>query len=226
MTTFSAAKWAHHQNLLPSARIKVWSLFTASRMDEKCTNSSILIHDRKTFQQLLVIGLMRTRLSLDIAMEKLRYYSKIWMKNSFSFQVWNVSNQQCLKTIEEDRTVYQTMVTPTKDALITAGKDSDINVYDLDSLQKINTCKGEKKSLFNRLTVTSFAIFGKNGRPSNRSLCSEASSKWNMELYLRWMGWYCPILGQKTRTRYEAHLWSSYLWREYRHWSKRAYNLG
>lgn len=59
-------------------------------------------------------------------------------------KVWNVSNQQCLKTIEEDRTVYQTMVTPTKDALITAGKDSDINVYDLDTLQKINTCKGKK----------------------------------------------------------------------------------
>ncbi|CBY35184.1 unnamed protein product [Oikopleura dioica] len=56
-------------------------------------------------------------------------------------KVWNVSNQQCLKTIEEDRTVYQTMVTPTKDALVTAGKDSDINVYDLDTLQKINTCK-------------------------------------------------------------------------------------
>ena len=61
--------------------------------------------------------------------------------------------------------------------LIASGKDSDINVYDLDSLQKINTCKGEKKSLFNRLTVTSFPIFGKNGRPSNGSLCSEASSK-------------------------------------------------
>jgi len=88
-----------------------------------------------------------------------------------------VSNQQCLKTIEEDRTVYQTMVTPTKDALVTAGKDSDINVYDLDTLQKINTCKGEKFSIFDYLTFNSFAIFGTNGRPPNRRLCSEASPK-------------------------------------------------
>ena len=66
-----------------------------------------------------------------------------WCTNkSDYFQVWNVSNSQCLQTIEEDRTVYQTMVTPTQDALITAGKDSDIHVYDLASLQKINTCKG------------------------------------------------------------------------------------
>lgn len=55
-------------------------------------------------------------------------------------KIWNVGNQQCLKTILEDRTVYQTIVTPTKDAIITAGKDSEINVYDLSTFQKINVC--------------------------------------------------------------------------------------
>jgi hypothetical protein len=42
-------------------------------MDEKCTNSSIQIQDRKVFQQLLATGSTRTRLSPVIAMEKLRY---------------------------------------------------------------------------------------------------------------------------------------------------------
>ena len=44
-------------------------------------------------------------------------------------KLWNISNQQCLNTIDEDRTILQTCVTLDKDAFMTSGKDATINIY-------------------------------------------------------------------------------------------------
>jgi len=60
---------------------------------------------------------------------------------SGSIKIWNIQNQECLTTINEDRVVLQTVPTPTGDAFITAGNDAQINIYSIHTLQKIMTCE-------------------------------------------------------------------------------------
>jgi len=54
-------------------------------------------------------------------------------------KVWNISNQQCLSTVEEGSPVYQVCVTPTQDMIITCGKGGELNLYNSTTLYKERT---------------------------------------------------------------------------------------
>lgn len=56
-------------------------------------------------------------------------------------KIWNISNQECIQTIDENRTILQTCVTPDKDAFIVSGKDTAINIYSLPIGCKTQTCQ-------------------------------------------------------------------------------------
>ena len=58
---------------------------------------------------------------------------------SGQIKIWNIQNQECLTTINEDRVVLQTVQTPTGDAFITAGNNAQIYIYSIHTLQKIMT---------------------------------------------------------------------------------------
>jgi len=60
---------------------------------------------------------------------------------SGQIKIWNIQNQECLTTINEDRVVLQTVQTPTGDAFITAGNNAQIYIYSIHTLQKIMTCE-------------------------------------------------------------------------------------
>ena len=53
--------------------------------------------------------------------------------------MWNISNQQCLSTVEEGSPVYQVCVTPTQDMIITCGKGGELNLYNSTTLYKERT---------------------------------------------------------------------------------------
>ena len=58
---------------------------------------------------------------------------------SGQIKIWNIQNQECLTTINEDRVVLQTVQTPTGDAFVTAGNNAQIYIYSIHTLQKIMT---------------------------------------------------------------------------------------
>jgi len=60
---------------------------------------------------------------------------------SGALKLWNIQNQECLSTIQEQRTVLQTVQTPTGDAFITAGDNHLLYIYSIHTLQRIMTCE-------------------------------------------------------------------------------------
>ena len=91
-------------------------------------------------------------------------------------KIWNISNQECIKTIEEDRTILQTCVTPDNDAFITSGKDSCINIYRYffgnfiisDSFRKL-------ANWMSAANMRGLAFIDQNGRSPNICLRLKAS---------------------------------------------------
>lgn len=56
---------------------------------------------------------------------------------SGSLKIWNISNQECLATVDERRTILATCIPPTQDMVITSGNNSDIYLYSLPGLRLI-----------------------------------------------------------------------------------------
>lgn len=55
-------------------------------------------------------------------------------------KVWHYTSATCLHTISEERQTMTVTLNPDKTKFLTAGSDALINVYDLESKTKINTC--------------------------------------------------------------------------------------
>jgi len=59
---------------------------------------------------------------------------------SGSIRVWNISNNECLQSTKENRTILQACLTRDKKYFVTSGNDSNIYIYELEGLKKVHSC--------------------------------------------------------------------------------------